>query len=206
MRLWCQMTQWNGKIICNRKKCEMNLITVILFFYKGYFFSNAFFRLIHVDVWWSHVASLSSLSHLLLLRCFLLLFSVHLILALYLFFRQCWDIFMLCAMFILFMMRVYFIYSIFPVWRSTNTNCEYFMNGKSSFRTKLFLWFNSQIICKQVCACDCAYLFLYTFILSRKWMSFQNHIVCFLDSNFSLLLNFICVLEQFFFSSFNLEK
>lgn len=27
----CQMTQWNGKIICNHKKCEMNLIDVSFF-------------------------------------------------------------------------------------------------------------------------------------------------------------------------------
>lgn len=75
----------------------------------------------------------------------LLLYCLHLFFFLYFIYpSDSVETYSCCAMFILFMMRVYFILFNLLVWRSTNTNCEYFMNGKSSFRIKLFLWFDFQ--------------------------------------------------------------
>lgn len=112
----------------------------------------------------------------------------------YLFFRQCWDMFMCC----------YFIYDTrisstthlsHSVWRPTNTNCEYFMNGKSSLRvSSLFFWFDFQLI-----------LFLIFFMLLmlcvRKqclMLEFLNNF--FLDLFFAMVFFCSCV---FFFSNIN---
>lgn len=88
------------------------------------------------------------------------------------FMRQCAKI-RSCTMFILlFMIRMYFIYSAF--WtdshtHSANANCEYFMNGNSSFRIKLFLWFNFEIVC--VCVCMCGILFQHTLCVGGEYCS-----------------------------------
>lgn len=117
----------------------------------------------------SHSLSLSqSLSiYLIFIHFFLLLFCSHLIFVLYLFFRQCWDIFMLRHVYFIYDARVFHLFNLL-VWRSTNTNCEYFMNGKSSFRIKLFCdsIFNLHLsVCANV---RILFFFLIHFILKVK--------------------------------------
>lgn len=153
----CQMTQWNGKIICNHKKCEMNLINGSLFF-DVYVYTDSSVKFLLLDhifpfdsTWCLLVISLITLvclfSHLPSSTTSFCCFCTVYICFFFLYFiypSDSVETYSCCAMFILFMMRVYFILFNLLVWRSTNTNCEYFMNGKSSFRIKLFLWFDFQ--------------------------------------------------------------
>lgn len=107
-------------------------------------------------------------------------------------------------MFILFMMRVYFIYSIFLVWRSTNTNCEYFMKGKSSFRIKLL--FCDSILKLYVSECVHADVRISrSFYLESEGFS-KTILFAFWIPFFLLLLSFIWILVQFFFLIFQFGR
>lgn len=185
----------------------MNLINVSFFFAVQWSFFPliAFCHLILLDVSKSFRLSLSCVVPHPLSRCFfLLLCCLHLIFVLYSSDSVETYSFMLCAMFILFMMRVCFIYSIFLVWRSTNTNCEYFMKGKSSFRIKLL--FCDSILKLYVSECVHADVRISrSFYLESEGFS-KTILFAFWIPFFLLLLSFIWILVQFFFSSFNLEE
>lgn len=139
---------------------------------------------------------------------FLLLFCLHLIFVLYLFVRQCWDIFMLCVLclFYLWCAWISFIQSFWSDAQQTQIVNISWMANQVFVSSFFFSWFNSQIICKQVCACVRAYLFYFhSFHLESEGFS-KTILFAFWIPFFPFYSTLFVYLCSSFFSSFNLEK